>query len=415
MDCTILSVGTELSLGLVLDTNSRFIADKITSYGIECNFIHIVRDNKKEISEVLKLSLGQSDIVIINGGLGPTDDDLTRNAVAEAAGLKLERIKSLDQTSLKFIKKIKSKEIEKRLLRQSYIPRGAVPFKPRLGSASGFVLQYGDKWIFSIPGVPREMSDMLLGDVVPVLEKIIRGKTAKPGIKKRVLMTTDISETEIETKIKDLVEDANRKKLNIGITANPGLIKIILISRKGTQSELDYFEHRIRQRLKECVYGIDEVRIGYHLKDAINKNPNRLSISTAESVTGGLIGTMITDVPGSSDYYSGGLISYSNFSKINFLGVNQKTIEQKGAVSGEVCAQMSEGIKRIFGSDYALAVTGYAGPEDEDTGLIYLGIRGPGDLSEVTEKKFLGSREDIKFRTAQFAINRLRVLITNGR
>jgi len=414
VNCTILSVGTELSLGLVLDTNSRFIADKLTSYGIECNFIHIARDNKQEISEVLKFSLGCSDIVIINGGLGPTDDDVTRIAVAEALGLKLIRDKSLDPTSLKFIRKVKSEEIEKRLLRQSYVPQGSIPFKPRLGSASGFLLQYGGKWVFSIPGVPREMNDMLVGDVIPMLKKISSTKKSGPNIKKKVLMTTDISETEIESKIKDLMVEANRKNLNVGITANPGLIKIILISPQGSSDDLSYFEKKIKQRLKHYVYGTDEARIGYHLKDAINSKQMQLRISTAESITGGLIGNMITDVPGSSDYYSGGIISYSDFSKIKILGVSQKILDEKGAVSREVCIQMSEGAKRIFGSDYALAVTGYAGPQEKDTGLVYLSITGPQNVSEVTEKRFIGSREDIKFRTAQFALNRLRVLIADG-
>ncbi len=414
MKCTILSIGTELSLGLVLDINSKFIAHKLTSMGLECNFIHIVRDNKREIKEAIKMGLKHSDIIIISGGLGPTDDDITRIVVAEALGLELIRNKILDSTSLKFIKKVKSREIEERLLRQSYIPKGAIPFKPRVGSASGFGLRYDGKWIFSIPGVPREMIDMFLQDVVPILVKINKNKEWDKNIQKKVLMTTDISETEIENNIKDIIADANRKNIKIGITANPGLVKIILIAKNNMPDSLEHFEKMIRQRLEHFVYGTDDSRISYHLKEIIANRAEKLKICTAESVTGGLIGSMITDIPGSSEYYAGGVICYSDFSKNKILGIDQKILKKNGPVSRETSMQMAINAKKIFGSDYALAVTGYAGPEDKNTGLVYLCISGPGESYEIIERRLLGSREDIKFRIAQLALNRLRVLILSG-
>jgi len=409
VECTILSIGTELSLGLIIDTNSQYIADKLAGLGIECSYIHIVRDNELEISKLLKLSLDLSDIIIINGGLGPTDDDVTRQAVARSLNLKLARDKGLDSSSLKFIRSVRTAEIKKRLLRQSYVPQGAIPFKPRIGSASGFGLNYKGNWIFSIPGVPREMTDMFNGDVIPALKKILGGKPEK-NIRKIVLMTTDISETEIESRARDLMAEAAAKKIRIGITANPGFIKIILIGNEQRSQHMEKLVSKFKDRIGYHVYGLDDTRIGYHLAQAIRKSIDKVTISTAESITGGLIGSMITDIEGSSDYYLGGVIAYSNKAKIERLGVEKDLIRKKGAVSSEVCVQMAKGAMDKFGSHYGLAVTGYAGPAG-DKGLVYCAVCGPGDNCQVTEKRFIGTREDIKFRTAQFIINELRIKV----
>ncbi len=409
MTCTILSVGTELTLGLVLDMNSKAIAEQLTACGIECNFIHVIRDDEHELSEAIRTGLGHSDILIISGGLGPTDDDITRMTVAKTLGLGLVRDTSLDPTSLRFIKKIKSEDIKKRLLRQSYVPQGAVSFKPKVGSASGFALEQGKKWVFAIPGVPREMADMLIKNVIPFLKRLSVIKD--PGIIKRVLMATDISETEIECKIEDLACEAEKKNITIGITATPGLIKIILIAKGKSADLLDYFEKSIKEKVGDFIYGIDEPRIGYHLKEALKSGKTK--ISTAESITGGLIGDMITDVPGSSAYYAGGVVSYSDLSKKRVLGISMQTLEQEGAVSSKTCLEMSQSVKKMFGSDYSLAVAGYAGPKDPETGLVYLSIIGKRNEPELIKRRFLGTRDDIKFRTAQLALNRLRVMIIN--
>ena len=182
MKFSILSIGTELNLGLILNTNSKYIAETLTELGLENNYMLTVRDDIRDISNSLKICVENSDIVIISGGLGPTDDDITREAVADFLNEKLIRLEELDKTSLKFLKFIKNDEIIQNLKRQSFIPETSIPIKPRVGSASGFIVDRNGKLIFSIPGVPREMKDMFDHDVISYIKKIFEGQ----GIRQRL-------------------------------------------------------------------------------------------------------------------------------------------------------------------------------------------------------------------------------------
>jgi nicotinamide-nucleotide amidase len=418
MNCSIISIGTELNLGLITNTNSKYIAERLSELGIECNYMFTVPDRLKDISNVIKLGIRFSDIIIISGGLGPTDDDLTREAVAAAVGVKIVRDKKLDPSSLKFIRKRRTREINDRLLRQSYIPEGSVPILPLIGSASGFRINTaGEKYVFSIPGVPKEMKSMFENDIIPFLSDMIEksgNKSEVMKLKKATLLTTDISETEIEEKIKDLVHDAKDSGIEIGITATPGLIKIILIeksgNRKKVKKDLKHFESEISGRMGNHLYGKGDNIISDNLKTAIEKVGKNITISTAESITGGLISSIITDTPGSSNFFIGGIVSYSNFSKKEILNIDKQLIDQKGVVSVEVCREMALSARSIFNSDYSVAVTGFAGPEHDkgELGLVYCCITGPQDYIKVFEKRFLGTRAEIKFRTVQFVLNELR-------
>lgn len=421
MNLSIISIGTELNLGLILNENSRYIAERITELGIGCKYIYTVGDDCDEISNVLRHSLQFSDLVIITGGLGPTDDDVTRNAVASTLNLKLIRDRDLDVTSLKFIRKTKNRKITDRLFRQSYIPEGSIPFKPEIGSASGFRIELdGNKFIFCIPGVPKEMRSMFEKEVVPFLERRLTNKDLKNNIfkiKKSTLLTTDISETEIEEKIKDIVDKAGDIGVKIGITADPGLIKIILVAKsqddKEAQMNLKKIEEKISDKLGKYFYGKEDALISDNLKEAIARIGGNLTISVAESITGGLISSIITDTPGSSKFFMGSIISYSDYSKMKLLDIDKKLLEKHGAVSREICLDMARKVRNLFDSDYALSVTGYAGPEADSgkLGLVYCCILGPSGYERVFEKRFPGTRYEIKFRTAQFILNELRAAI----
>ncbi|HEY4662146.1 MAG TPA: CinA family nicotinamide mononucleotide deamidase-related protein [Candidatus Humimicrobiaceae bacterium] len=422
MNLSIISIGTELNLGLILNENSRYIAERITELGIECKYMYTVSDDSDEISNVLRHSLEFSDLVIITGGLGPTDDDVTRNTVASVLNQKLIRDKDLDVTSLKFIKEFKSQEITDRLLRQSYIPEGSVPFKPEIGSASGFRIELDrNKHIFCIPGVPKEMRSMFEKDVVPFLKRRLTDKDLEKNIfkiKKSTLLTTDISETEIEEKIKEIVEEAGDIGVRIGITADPGLTKIILVARSQNDNEaqmnLKKIEEKISDKLGNYFYGKEDALISDNLKEALARIGGNLTISAAESITGGLISSIITDTPGSSKFFLGSIISYSDYSKIKLLDIDKSVLEKYGAVSREVCLDMAKKVRDLFNSDYALSVTGYAGPEAESgkLGLVYCCILGPSGYERVFEKRFPGTRYEIKFKTVQFILNELRAVIS---
>jgi len=423
MNCSIISIGTELNLGLILNRNSKYIAERMTDLGIECRFMFTVGDKTDDISKVLKQSLGSSDLIIISGGLGPTDDDITREAVASVLNLKLIRDKNLDRSSLKFIKRTKNKKIHKRLLRQSFIPENSFPVKPRIGSASGFGIKLDDgKVIFCLPGVPKELRSMFDCDVIPFLKDIIKKRHIETGrlkLRKTTLLTTDISETEIEEKIKNVVSKAEKIGVKIGITADPGLIKIIIVAKSADSSEADkklkIVEDEICSKLGNYLYGKNNNLISENLKEAIAKVGDSLTVCTAESITGGLISSIITDTPGSSKFFLGGIVSYSDYSKIKLLDIDKDVLKKQGAVSRVVCISMARKAKEIFKSDYAISVTGFAGPEAEDRklGLVYCCVLGPDDYEKVFKKRFVGSRQEIKFRTTQFALNEIRTAISN--
>jgi nicotinamide-nucleotide amidase len=424
---SVLSIGTEINLGLILNTNSKYIAEVLTDMGLECNYMLTVRDNEDDIIKSLQICADLSDIVIISGGLGPTDDDLTRNAVAGFLGAGLVRDKKLDNCSLKFLKYVKNEKITQNLLRQSYIPEGSIPIIPRVGSASGFIACKGPVYIFSIPGVPREMTDMFEKDVVPFISKIaadkktgsLTGALSKQVIKKTVLLSTDISESQMEFSIKEIKPFAQSMRVDIGVTANPGLIKIMLIARSENaalcEKNLKKVEDKIRAVIGDHIYWKGQGTIGDGIKKAIKKSGKNISICTAESITGGLISSLITDTAGSSDYFYGSIISYNANIKNKLLGVGRNLISSRGAVSREVCITMAENAKGIFNCDYAVSATGIAGPTTPEkgkrVGLVFTCIAGPGGFEEIHERKFIGTRADIKFRTAQFILNRLRLAI----
>jgi nicotinamide-nucleotide amidase len=421
MICSIISIGTELSLGLIVNDNSRYIAEKVTDMGIECRYMLTTGDSIGEIVNVIRYGLKYSDVIIVNGGLGPTDDDITRKAVARALKLRLVRDKSLDGASFKFLREKRNKSITERLLRQSYIPKGAYPIKPVLGSASGFRITLSSgKILFCIPGVPKEMRSMFEEDVMPFLKEKMEEISLKGSglkIRRSVLLATDISETETEEKIKDVASDARKNDVRMGITVNPGLVKIILLAKakdiKEADRNLRKIEENISKKLGSCFYGKDNSLISDNLKEAIKRTGSNLTLSTAESITGGLASSTVTDTPGSSEFFLGGVVSYSEFSKTRLLGVDKEILNRYGAVSREVCLEMAKKAKEIFKSDYSLSVTGFAGPEKENekAGLVYCCILGPDHYEKVYEKIFHGSRCEVKFRVVQFILNELRVTI----
>ncbi len=433
MKFSIISIGTELNLGLITNTNSKYVTERLTDIGHECNFMVTVRDIEEDICKAIGICMGLSDFIIISGGLGPTDDDMTRAAVAKYFNIRLQKIDSLDECSLRFLQYIKNDDSIDGLLRQSYIPDSAIPLRPRIGSASGFILKTNDyKFVVSIPGVPREMRDMFENDVIPFINDFFSSKkntgpktdnyvnNKKKGfLKKTIFLTTDISESQIEIVLHDKKKLALDLDIDIGITATPGLTKIILITKAETEKKciekLSVFGKEIRQSLKNNIYGMGEESIGDSIGKAIKATGKKISISTAESITGGLISSLITDTPGSSLYFKGSIISYNDNVKEKLLGIDGILIKKEGAVSRKVCLEMARQAKKIFDSDYAVSATGIAGPsspeEGKDVGLVYCCILGPLDAEESYERKFIGTRSDIKFRTAQFILNRLRLSI----
>jgi len=400
----IITVGTELLLGQLVDTNTAIIAGALAEIGIDVYRETSVGDNEARIAQAISEALERADAAICAGGLGPTIDDLTREAVAAATGSPLELDQAVVEDLRAFFTSL-GRQMSPNNARQAMFPKGAEVLENPNGTAPGFALAVGEKVIIVMPGPPREMEPMLREHVLPLLARTFDSRST---IVTRVLRTTGVSESEIDARIADLF----RAGINpsIAVLAHVGEVHVKITAKASTRETalalIDLLEAEIRRRLGDCVFSSD----GSSLSEALGKElrARGWSIATAESCTGGLIGSMITAVPGASDYYRGGVVAYSNEAKTNLLDVAAELIELNGAVSEQVASAMAVGAKAALRADIALAVTGIAGPDggtdEKPVGLIYLALAGvDGDL-QTKRLRIPGNRDGIIRRSALAAL-----------
>jgi len=405
MQVELLSVGTELLLGQIVDTNAAFLAAKLSELGINVYHKTTVGDNAERLAAALRISLGRSDVVLATGGLGPTEDDITAAAVAQVMEVDLvqdgeasEKIRSFART--RGIKLLDS------LLKQAWVPDGAEVVPNPVGTAPGFILSRGSKTAIALPGVPTEMKAMVEQTVLPYLAARASGEGAAV-IVSRILRLAGMGESQAEAEISDLIQAQTNPTIAPLAKTHEVFLRLTARapSRAAAEELIQPVEAEIRRRLADHVYGADdetlEVVVGRMLKEA------GLTLAVAESCTGGLIGHRLTNVPGSSGYFLASLTAYSNESKIDLLGVPEDTIGKHGAVSAETAAAMAEGVRRATGADIGLSVTGIAGPEGgtpaKPVGLVYVARADAGGT--VTEElRLRGDRSMIKERAAQTAL-----------
>jgi nicotinamide-nucleotide amidase len=368
----IISVGTELILGDVIDTNSAYIASKMTEYGFDIHYMNTVGDNLERLVKVLNRAITRSDLIIITGGLGPTDDDLTREAIAKSTETKLVMIPEL-MTRLENLFKRRNYRMTDNNKKQALLPEGARALENRLGTAPGILLEKDDYIIISLPGVPREMEHIFKEEVIPY----IKGLNSRI-IRSKVLNFFGIGESSLETEIKDILERQNNPTL--ALLAGTGEVKIRITATGNTEQVvkdlIDKAEMEIRQRVGDYIYGTNDEGLPSVIAGLMRKKG--LSLSIAESCTGGLLGNRITDISGSSDFFAGGIIAYSNEIKKSLLGVNPETLQKYGAVSPETAREMAAGIRKKMATELGLSITGIAGPgggsEEKPVGLVYIGL-----------------------------------------
>ncbi len=405
MQVELVSVGTELLLGQIVDTNAAYLAGKLSELGINVYHKTTVGDNAERLAAALRVSLGRSDVVLATGGLGPTEDDITAAAVAEVMGVGLVEDEATSERIRSFAR-FRGIKLLDSLLKQALVPSGAeVIFNPT-GTAPGFIISRHSETVIALPGVPTEMRAMAQQSVFPYLAERIDGGAASV-ILSRVLRIAGMGESQAEAEISDLVREQDNP--TIAPLAKTHEVFLRLTARAADRATAEQtiapVEAEIRRRLGEHVYGADEEClesvIGLMLKDA------GLTLAVAESCTGGLIGHRITNVAGSSDYFLSSVTAYSNQSKVRLLGVHEATIKEHGAVSAESAAAMAEGVRGAVGSDIGLAVTGIAGPggrtPTKPVGLVYLG-RADGSETVTEELRLRGDRRMIKERAAQMAL-----------
>jgi nicotinamide-nucleotide amidase len=406
MRAEIITTGSELLSGGVPDTNSLFLSEELLSLGIETAFKTVVGDDEKDMEEAFRGAMDRADVVIITGGIGPTEDDITRKVIAKIVKKRLV----LNEDAHKAIHARlagRGKEVLSANDRQALVPSGARLLNNPVGIAPGFILDEEKIFIAVLPGVPRELYAMFNEELKPAL---IERSSGKLFIKRRVLHTCGISESAVNQAIQDVMHRAEPK---VGLTAKEtGVdIRIIALSTSAEQAQAlaDRTEAVVRERLGDAVYATDgqtmEEVVGALLKQ------RRLTLAVAESCTGGLIGARITNIAGSSEYFERGAVTYGNTSKTEMLGVPAELIERHGAVSSEVAAAMARGIRESAKTDIGLSVTGIAGPgggsEQKPVGLVYTALATSRKV-KTAEHRFLGDREQIRIKSSQMALDMVR-------
>jgi nicotinamide-nucleotide amidase len=406
MRAEIIATGTELLSGGVLDTNSLFLSEQLLPLGIEAAFKTVVGDNEKDMEEAFRRAMARAVVLIITGGIGPTEDDITRKVIAKMVKKRLV----LNEDALKAIHTRlagRGKEVLAANDRQALIPAGSRLLNNPVGIAPGFFVEEEDLFIAVLPGVPREMRAMFIEELRPILEERFREKIF---IRRRVLHTCGVSESGVNQAIQDVLK---RNEPVVGLTAKEFGVDIRIISHQTAaeqaQALVDRTDASIREKLGDAVYSADgqtmEEVVGALLKQ------RRLKIAVAESCTGGLIGSRITNIAGSSEYFERGAVTYSNSAKTEMLGVPAELIERHGAVSSEVAAAMAKGIREAAKADLGLSVTGIAGPdggsEQKPVGLVYTALASSQGVT-TSEHRFLGDREQIRMRASQMALDMVR-------
>jgi len=403
----IVCVGTELLLGQIVDTNATYLSQVLASLGIDVYHKSTVGDNLERLVDAIRLAASRSDIVITSGGLGPTMDDLTKEAAAKAFEVGLVE----DPESASRIRDFFARRglpIPNSNLKQALVFEGGRPIPNSRGTAPGAILEKNGKTLICLPGPPRELVPMVEEHVVPYL----RGRLGpQPKVlRSRVLRLVGIGESAAEQMVADLIKDANP-------TVAPvlsGYEVHFRITASGTdpadvERTIAYKEAQLRERLGDYVYGTDDDTLESVLVRLLTERG--LTISIAESCTGGLVGHRITNVPGSSKTFICGVTAYANAAKVSLLGVKPESLESFGAVSEQVAREMSDGVRKLSGSDIGVGITGIAGPDGgtplKPVGLVYVSVSLP-HLTSASEHRFVGSREDVKQRAAQAALDAVR-------
>ena len=405
-----IAVGSELLLGGRLDTNSLFIADRLAACGIELRYKTTVGDDLSDIVAVLKTALRRARVVILTGGLGPTIDDLTREAVAQATGHRLSRRKAaLDGMIARLVEWGRTPTTTQ--FRQAMIPaRAEILFNP---VGTGFSLVWKGTFLTALPGVPREMEPMVRDGVLPQLQAWMRTQkrlSASPMIR-RVLHTSGVPESIVDQALVGLVPKGCT--IQLGIYASPMEVMVSLTGPAGAEGAvtIEQLLKEAKTRLGDIVYGEEDETMESVVGRLLNEQ--QLTLAVAESCTGGLIGHRLTQVPGASTYVDRVAVTYSNRAKVEMLGVPSGLLKRHGAVSAEVAAAMARGIRERSGASVGVSVTGIAGPggatESKPVGLVYVGLDGgPGEAMTKEFRFHGGDRTVIKQRSSQAALDLLR-------
>lgn len=412
MRAEIVGVGTEILLGQIANTNAQWMSQRLAEIGIDVLHHQVVGDNVPRIAEAVSLAVSRTDVVLLTGGLGPTGDDVTREAVAAAAGVRLIRDPEIEAYLRDKFDRMQREMPESNLV-QADVPEGARYILPERGTAPGLVLELaGGTRLYSVPGVPAEMREMMEGTILPEL----RSQVGPAGIVSRVLKVVGVP----EARVGELLDDVFRSSSNptVAYLASAGEVRVRLTAKAGSPEEaaalIEPVEREIRSRLADRVFGTDaeelEGVVGRLLRE------RGLTVAVAESLTGGGLTSRIVNVPDSSTYFVGGIVAYSPEAKSNLLGVSKETLEGPGMVSEACALEMARGVRSVFGAGLGVSTTGVAGPEPLEghpPGEVWVAVsRDGGDVS----RRFVapGDRDQVRRWAEQTALDLVRRALLRG-
>jgi len=405
MVAEILAVGTELLMGQIVNTNAQYLTKRLNDLGVNVYYHSVVGDNPARLKECLRLALSRCDVVITTGGLGPTRDDITKETIAEIMGVKLVRHEETLRNIKCFFERFDRRMMENNI-KQADIPEGCIIIPNHNGTAPGCIIEKDGKTVIMLPGPPKEMIPMFEETVSPYFEK----KTGQI-IGSRMLKVFGIGESEMEMKIMDLVEAQSNP--TIAPYVNMGEVVIRVTARSKNYDEamkmIDPVIEKIKERLGSNLYAYDgETLEEIVVRLLIERN---ISISTAESCTGGMLASKLVNVPGVSKVFANGFITYSNQSKTDILGVSPDTISTFGAVSKETALEMVKGLIKRTAARAGIAITGIAGPDggtpEKLVGTVWIAVMLDGEI-EASIFKLNGDRERVRHTACLNALNMLR-------
>ncbi|MGV8981163.1 competence/damage-inducible protein A [Clostridium sp.] len=395
MKAEILAVGTEILLGDIVNTNSQYLAKRLADLGISVYHQSVVGDNPQRLLEAYRLAFSRADLVIATGGLGPTKDDLTKEVAFEYFG----KQSVVHKPSLKIIEnyfKFMDRPMVKSNVKQACFPVDAVILPNNNGTAPGCIIEENGKMVALLPGPPREMKPMFEESVAPYLQKFQQGVLVS-----KVLRVIGVGESSAEEMIEDILD--NQSNPTVAPYAKDGEMIFRITAKANTKQEgmklLEPMEATIRSRLGANIYGEGDTTLENVLgKMLIDK---KLTISTAESCTGGMVAAKLINYSGISSVFMDGAVTYSNEAKISRLGVSKETLDKYGAVSSEVAAEMAQGMAKTAGTNIGISTTGIAGPDggsdEKPVGLVYVGLYMKGEV-KTKMFKLSGDRQKIRER-----------------
>jgi nicotinamide-nucleotide amidase len=402
----ILAVGTELLLGQIANTNGRWMSESLAAIGADVLHHQVVGDNLDRIVEAMRLSAGRAEVVIVTGGLGPTQDDITRDALAVVMDAPMIRHRELEDLLREKFRSFGRREMPESNLRQADVPKGARYLTPSRGTAPGLVADLpGAARIYAVPGVPEEMVEMMETTILPEL-----ASQGAAVVRSQVLRCAGIGESALAERVDDLFSGSANP--TIAFLASSGEVKVRITAKAATAEAaerlIEPVAEEVRRRLGDVVFTTDDET----LEAAVVRLLARAgaTLACAESITGGGVGARITSVPGASEVFVGSGVVYRNEAKAGVLGVSRETLEGPGPVSEECAREMAAGARRVFGSDLGLALTGAAGPESHGgspPGAIWIALDG----DEVTHARGFqvpGERDRVRRWAEQAALDLVR-------